>query len=98
VFLHDNENGVLTSNRYPDTNEILIEYSEFADNGDNKGLAHNMYIGRSKRFELRYSYSHGSQGGHLVKSRAKENLITYNRLTDEEGGRSSYIIDIPEVA
>jgi tetratricopeptide (TPR) repeat protein len=96
VFLHDNENGVLTSNRYPDTNEILIEYSEFADNGDNKGLAHNMYIGRSKRFELRYSYSHGSQGGHLVKSRAKENLITYNRLTDEEGGRSSYIIDIPE--
>jgi hypothetical protein len=24
VFLHDNENGVLTSNRYPDTNEILL--------------------------------------------------------------------------
>jgi hypothetical protein len=87
VFLHDNENGLLVGNRYPDTNEILIEYSEFADNGDD---------GRSKRFELRYSYSRGSQGGHLVKSRAQENLITYNRLTEEEGGRSSYIIDIPE--
>lgn len=96
VFLHGNENGVLTSNRFPDANEILIEYSEFASNGDNKGLAHNIYIGRSKRFELRYSYSHGSQGGHLVKSRAQENLIAYNRLTDEEGGRSSYIVDIPE--
>jgi hypothetical protein len=96
VFLHDNENGVLTSNRFPGSNEILIEFSEFADNGDNKGLAHNIYIGRSKRFELSHSYSHGSQGGHLVKSRAQDNLIAYNRLTDEAGGRSSYIIDIPE--
>lgn len=96
VFLHDNENGVLTSNRYPDTGQILIEYSEFSNNGDNKGLAHNIYIGRSKRFELRYSYSHETKAGHLVKSRAQENLITYNRLTDEEDGQSSYIIDIPE--
>ena len=96
VYSHDNENGVLTSNRYPVSNEILIEYSEFARNGDNKGLAHNMYIGRSKRFELRYSYSHGSKGGHLVKSRARENVIAYNRLTDSEQGTSSYIVDIPE--
>jgi hypothetical protein len=96
VFLHDNENGLLTSNGHPDTSEILIEYSEFSNNGDNKGYAHNIYIGRSKRFELRYSYSHDSIGGHLVKSRAGENLITYNRLTDEENGRSSYVIDIPE--
>jgi hypothetical protein len=96
VFLHDNENGVLTSNRYPDTNTILVEYSEFANNGDNEGFAHNLYIGRSKRFEFRYSYSHGSKGGHLLKSRAQENHVTYNRLTDEQGGRSSYIIDIPE--
>jgi hypothetical protein len=96
VFLHDNENGLLTSNGHPDTAEILIEYSELSNNGDDKGFAHNIYIGRSKRFELRYSYSHTSIGGHLVKSRARETLIAYNRLSDEENGRSSYVIDIPE--
>jgi len=96
VFLHDNENGVLSGNRHQDTNEILIEYSEFARNGDSRGFAHSIYIGRSKRFELRYSYTHASKGGHLVKSRAHENLIAYNRLTDGEDGTSSYIVDIPE--
>jgi hypothetical protein len=45
---------------------------------------------------MRYSYSQGSSGGHLVKSRARENIIAYNRLTDEEGGTSSYIVDVPE--
>lgn len=96
VYLHDNENGVLTSNRYPDTNHIVIEFSEFARNGDGRGYAHNIYVGRSKRFEMRYSYSHASRGGHLVKSRARENTIAYNRLTDGEGGTSSYIVNIPE--
>ena len=96
VFLHDNENGLLTGNRHPETNKILIEFSEFAANGDNRGYAHNIYVGRSKYFEIRFSYSHGSKGGHLVKTRAQENVITYNRLTDGESGTSSYIVDIPE--
>jgi len=64
--------------------------------GDNRGYAHNIYIGRSKYFEIRYSYSHSSKGGHLVKTRARENVVTYNRLTDGESGTSSYIVDIPE--
>lgn len=96
VYLHDNENGVLTGNRHPETNQVLIEFSEFARNGDGRGYAHNIYIGHSKRFELRYSYSHASRGGHLVKSRASENIIAYNRLTDGEDGTSSYIVDIPQ--
>jgi len=96
VRLHDNENGVLTGNRYPDTNTVLIEHSEFFNNGDGKGLAHNVYIGRAMRFEMRYSHSESASGGHLVKSRARENIIAYNRLTDGENGRSSYVIDIPE--
>jgi hypothetical protein len=96
VYLHDNENGLLTGNRHSATNAILVEFSEFARNGDGRGYAHNIYVGRSKRFEMRYSYSHASRGGHLVKSRAGENTIAYNRLTDGEGGTSSYIVDIPE--
>lgn len=96
VYLHDNENGLLTGNKYPGSNEILIEYSELARNGDTRGYAHNIYVGRSKRFEIRYSYSHGSRGGHLVKSRARENVMAFNRLVDGNDGTSSYVIDIPE--
>ena len=96
VFLHNNENGLLTGNRYADSGATLIEHSEFGNNGDGKGLAHNIYIGRSSKFELRYSFSHGVKGGHLVKSRAAENVIAYNRLTDGVDGTSSYIIDLPE--
>jgi MYXO-CTERM domain-containing protein len=53
-----------------------------------------MYIGNVARFTLRYSYSHDSKIGHLVKSRAAENYILYNRLTGESG-TSSYELDLP---
>lgn len=96
VYLHDNENGLITGNGHAESNNILIEFSEFARNGDGRGYAHNIYVGRSKSFEMRYSYSHKSHDGHLVKSRARDNTVAYNRLTDGEGGMSSYVVDIPE--
>ncbi|MBT8130741.1 MAG: hypothetical protein KJO35_00610, partial [Gammaproteobacteria bacterium] len=96
VFLHNNENGLLTGNGHPDTNKVLIEFSEFASNGDARGYAHNIYVGRAERFEMRFSYTHEARGGHLVKSRARRNLLSYNRLSDEQGGTSSYVIDLPE--
>ena len=95
VYLHDNENGLLTGNKHPDS-DIQIAYSEFSGNGDGKGQAHNIYVGRSARLEMRYSYSHEADIGHLLKSRARENFIRYNRLSDNEEGRSRYLIDIPE--
>lgn len=95
VFLHDNENGVLTGNQHPDS-RITIEFSELAHNGDGKGFAHNAYIGRSASLTFRFNYSHSVKGGHLLKSRAGENLIEYNRLTDEAAGTSAYIVDIAE--
>jgi hypothetical protein len=54
-----------------------------------------MYIGAANRFTLRYSYSHHASIGHLVKSRALENRILYNRIMDETDGTSSYVIDLP---
>jgi hypothetical protein len=93
-YFHDNENGILTSNR--DDAEVVIEFSEFARNGAGDGYTHNMYIGHSASFVLRGSYSHDVRVGHLVKSRAAINQILYNRLTDEEEGSSSYNIDIPD--
>jgi MYXO-CTERM domain-containing protein len=92
-YFHDNENGILT-NADPNS-EILIETSEFARNGYGDGYSHNMYIGNIKRFTLRYSYSHSAKVGHLVKSRAAENFILYNRLTGEADGTESYEINLP---
>lgn len=91
-YFHDNENGILGGG-----GNVLIEYSEFARNGGcaaGFGCSHNMYIDAA-RLTLRYSYSHHARIGHLVKSRARENYILYNRIMDEVDGTSSYVIDLP---
>lgn len=93
AFFHDNENGILTGANPAST--IVIEDSEFSRNGAGDGYSHNMYIGEVKSFTLRGSYSHHAKIGHLVKSRALENRILYNRLTDETG-TASYEIDLPQ--
>lgn len=92
-YFHDNENGLLTSN--PDDGDILIEYCEFGYNGFGDGFTHNMYIGHVNSFTLRYSYSHHTNVGHNVKSRANNNYIQFNLIADEETGNSSRLIDIP---
>jgi hypothetical protein len=90
-YFHDNENGILSG--VSPQSEILIENTEFARNGYGDGQSHNLYIGNIKKFTIRYCYSHESIGGQLVKSRAAENQILYNRLSDEKG--SNYELDLP---
>jgi hypothetical protein len=91
-YFHDNQNGILTgSNKNSD---IVVENSEFANNGAGDGKTHNMYIGAVRSFTLKYSYSHHSRIGHTVKTRAQTNYILYNRITDEYDGNSSYNVDI----
>ncbi len=93
VFLHDSENGLLTGNDHPDS-RLLIEHAEFSRNGRGDGLTHNIYVGQGAELTLRYSYSHDTKGGHLVKSRAARTQVLYSRLTDEQG-LSSYLVDTP---
>jgi len=88
----DNENGILTSNDGRST--LLIERSLFARNGHGDGYSHGVYAGRIARLEVRASYFHSGRAGHLLKSRARENRIEYNRLTDEDGD-SSYELEFP---
>lgn len=88
----DNENGILTHN--DENTELDIENSEFGRNGYGDGQTHNIYVGSIKRFRMVGSYSHHANVGQLVKSRARETYILYNRLTDENG-RASYEIDLP---
>ena len=92
---HDNETAILTGE--DPAGEILIEYSEFGNNGwrYSGGQSHSMYIGHVNKFTLQFSYSHHTQVGHLVKTRAANNFILYNRLTDEVDGGASYEVNIP---
>lgn len=88
----DNENGILTAGGDV---ELDIENSEFGHNGAGDGYSHNLYVGPLRRLRVSGSYFHHAQVGHLLKSRAAENHILYNRLTDESGGRASYELDLP---
>jgi hypothetical protein len=89
----DNENGILTANT-PDI-ELTVEVSEFGHNGHGDGMSHNLYAGRIGRLSVTGSYFHHARVGHLLKSRAAENRILYNRFTDELGGRASYELEFP---
>lgn len=91
-YIHGNEDGILAGDN--PTSHILVETSEFAENGYSDGYSHNIYINHIAQFTLRFSYSHDSISGHLVKSRAVQNLILYNRLTGEIG-TSSFELDLP---
>jgi hypothetical protein len=88
-----NENGVLTGSNPAST--LDIENSEFGHNGFGDGQSHNLYVGAISRLSVTGSYFHHAKVGHLVKSRATENHIYYNRLTDEVGGQASYELEFP---
>jgi hypothetical protein len=90
-FMH-NENGILTSGGDA---ELDIVDSEFGHNGHGDGYSHNLYVGALRRLRVTGSYFHHAQVGHLLKSRATENHILYNRLSDESGGRASYELEFP---
>lgn len=92
-YFHHNENGILTGGRRG--SDILIEGSEFGYNGYGDGYSHNLYVGKVKSLTLRNNYFHHAHIGHHVKSRARLNVILYNRITDEDTGRSSYLVDLP---
>ncbi|MDP1606405.1 MAG: hypothetical protein Q8L93_07190 [Rhodocyclaceae bacterium] len=84
----DNENGILTSNHPAAVLEI--ENSEFADiRQGGERWKHNLYVGAIRTLKVSGSYFHRAWIGHLLKSRAAENHILYNRLTDETDGRAS---------
>lgn len=91
-YFHHNEDGILAGDNA--NSEILIEFSEFAFNGFGDGQSHNLYINHVKSLTFQYNYSHDAIVGHLLKSRAYNNYILYNRLSEEKGD-GSYEIDLP---
>ena len=91
-IFRENENGILTGNL--ETQMLEIYNSQFIHNGNGVGYAHNLYVGQIGRLTVEGSYFTRSNQGHLLKSRAKENYIRYNRLSDETGS-ASYELDLP---
>lgn len=91
-IFHDNENGILSGGG---SGSIKIVDSIFHHNGYGDGQSHNIYIGAVDRLEVTGSHFHHAKEGHQLKSRARENWITYNWLADEKDGFSSYLLDLP---
>ncbi len=90
------ESGLMTSSGVEQRQARLeIENSEFAYNGYGDGRSHHMYVGAIGSLRVTGSYFHHGNVGHLIKSRAALNEIRYNRITDEQGGRASYEVDLP---
>lgn len=87
-----NENGILTTNT---AQTLDVQHSEFGYNGQGDGYSHHLYAGRLRSLTVTGSYFHHANIGHLLKSRAASNVISYNRFTDEDGGRASYELDFP---
>ena len=89
----NNEDGILAGANPNST--ITVEFSEFGYNGYGNGFSHNIYIGNIKKFVFRFNYTHHAKTGHCIKSRAAENIILHNRIMDEDDGRASYLINLP---
>jgi hypothetical protein len=92
----DNELGLMTTNDPSVVLEINgCEFSGLADNsGRGSALSHSLYAGSIDSLRVEGSYFHDGSVGHLLKSRARVNVIRYNRLTDQ-GGISSYELEFP---
>lgn len=88
---HDNQNGILTGNVVGP--EFVIEFSIFENNGADDGYSHNVYIGLASKLTFRGNYSARARRGQLLKTRAVENYILYNRLS-QENGNGSWEVDI----
>lgn len=89
----ENQNGILAGERADST--ITIEHSQFIKNGAGDGRTHNLYIGKIKRLNVRFSTLREAVVGHNLKSRAAETVLEYNRIMDGKDGRASYQVDIP---
>nr|WP_251140564.1 right-handed parallel beta-helix repeat-containing protein [Rhodoferax sp. U11-2br] len=91
-LFYGNDTGLLTTDS---ADSLVIESSEFAYNGYGDGYSHNLYVGKMRSLKITGSYFHHVNVGHGIKSRAQNNHIYYNRITDESGGRASYEVDLP---
>ena len=92
--LFDNEHGLVALNQ-PEA-RLVIEGGVFGLAPKVVGgLHHLLTVGRIARLEVRGVRFQQGFEGHLIKTRARENLIAYNFIHDGTRGGASLEIDIP---
>jgi hypothetical protein len=91
--VHDNQEGILSA--ADPAGNIVIDASNFANNGAGDGFTHNIYVGAIASLTVENSTITGAAGGHDIKSRALATTVTNNVITDGTGGTASYEIDLP---
>lgn len=81
---NSNEMGILQGGTITNCS-ILVEFCEFLSSGspENPGYQHNIYINHIDTLIFRYNFSHDAIAeGHEFKSRANNNYILYNRISN----------------
>ena len=90
---YDNEHGLLSIND-PQA-QLTIESSVFGMAPKMVGgLHHLLNVGRINKLSITGSRFQQGFEGHLIKTRARENIIAYNFIHDGQRGGASYEIDI----
>lgn len=90
---YDNEYGIAAAN--DEAAQLRIESSEFGKAPRVVGgLYHLINIGRIGSLKITGSRFQQGFEGHLIKTRARENTISYNFIHDGQRGGASYEIDI----
>lgn len=92
---HDNEIGLLSNNDAEMTLDIID--CEFSAAPRHPGsLHHLLYVGAIGALRVQGSRFHQGWRGHLLKSRARTNVLLGNWLVDGPLGESSYELEFPE--
>ena len=91
----NNQDGILATPFVENTGTVLVQNSLFNHNGAGDGQSHNLYIGQIANFTMLNSTSENAVVGHEVKSRAFNNTIDNNIISDGPTGTASYSIDLP---
>ncbi len=92
-WFHHNQEGILAASSAGGT--ISIDHSEFNNNGNSDGLTHNIYVNDIAQLSITNSYFHDPVGGHEIKSRARETIVTNNRIQDGPNTIGNYAVDLP---
>jgi len=89
----DNEHGIFSSN--DDKASLRIDASAFGLAPKVVGgLHHVLNVGRIAKLDITGSRFQQGFEGHLIRTRARENIISYNFIHDGVRGGASYEIDI----
>ena len=91
----DNETGLLGSDQ-PHAELRLLDCVFGNAPRHASGLHHLLYASTMARLEVQGCRFEGGWRGHLLKSRARHNLIRYNLLRDGAGGGASYELELAE--